>query len=193
MVVQPAQADTARSTGIHRFGTLPVAAFVVTAINALYILLVTIGNITDFGTNFEFVQHVLSMDTTNFGGPSGEGLDPDVTWRAITSGGVHTVTYVLLIAWESITAIVLLAATAKWFGALRSGNYSEVRRLSSLGFLMIVMLFMGGFITVGGEWFQMWRSVAWNGLDPAFRNSVLALFGLVLVHLPSLEWVDRGA
>jgi predicted small integral membrane protein len=40
-----------------------------------------------------------------------------------------------------------------------------------------------------GEWFQMWRSVEWNGLEPAFRNSVLAIFGLVLVHLPSPQWV----
>ena len=46
--------------------------------------------------------------------------------------------------------------------------------LSSIGLLMIVILFFGGFITVGGEWFSMWRSTAWNGLDPAFRNAVLA-------------------
>jgi predicted small integral membrane protein len=48
---------------------------------------------------------------------------------------------------------------------------------------------MGGFITIGGEWFQMWRSVDWNGLEPAFRNSVLAILGLVLVHMPSPQWL----
>jgi predicted small integral membrane protein len=47
---------------------------------------------------------------------------------------------------------------------------------------------MGGFVTVGGEWFQMWKSTAWNGLDPAFRNSVLALAGLILIHMPSDYW-----
>lgn len=175
---------------LHRLGTLPAACLVVTAINALYILLVAIGNITDFDTNFEFVKHVLSMDTTNFGGQPGEGLDPDVTWRAIGSPLVYTVAYVLLIAWESVAAVVLVVATVRWFGALRSGDFTRVRRLSTVGLLMIVILFMGGFITIGGEWFQMWRSTAWNGLDPAFRNSVLALFGLVLIHLPSLDW-DR--
>jgi predicted small integral membrane protein len=36
---------------------------------------------------------------------------------------------------------------------------------------------------VGGEWFQMWRSTAWNGLDPAFRNTVIALATVVLVYL----------
>jgi predicted small integral membrane protein len=34
----------------------------------------------------------------------------------------------------------------------------------------------------------MWRSTAWNGLDPAFRNTVIALVTLVLVHLPSPVW-----
>jgi predicted small integral membrane protein len=47
---------------------------------------------------------------------------------------------------------------------------------------------MGGFVTVGGEWFQMWKSTAWNGLDPAFRNSVLALAGLILIHMPADYW-----
>lgn len=53
---------------------------------------------------------------------------------------------------------------------------------------MILVLFMGGFIVVGGEWFQMWRSTSWNGLEPALRNSVLAAFGIVLMHLPAQHW-----
>jgi hypothetical protein len=31
---------------------------------AAFAFLVTFGNITDYGSNFAFVQHVLSMDTT---------------------------------------------------------------------------------------------------------------------------------
>jgi predicted small integral membrane protein len=53
---------------------------------------------------------------------------------------------------------------------------------------MLVVLFMGGFIAIGGEWFQMWKSQTWNGLDPAFRNSVLAMISLVVMHLPSSHW-----
>jgi predicted small integral membrane protein len=49
---------------------------------------------------------------------------------------------------------------------------------------MLILLFFGGFIVIGGEWFQMWRSDDWNGLDPAFRNTMLALGTLILVHLP---------
>jgi predicted small integral membrane protein len=38
---------------------------------------------------------------------------------------------------------------------------------------MTLALFIGGFIVVGGEWFQMGRSTPWNGLDPAFPNAVI--------------------
>ena len=169
-------------------GTLPVACAVVVAINGLYMLLVAIGNITDFDTNYEFVKHVLSMDTTNFGQPAGQGLDPNVMWRAITNPTVHMIAYIAMIIWETITAVILVAATGRWIGAIRRGSYDTVRALSTVGLLMILILFMGGFITIGGEWFQMWRSTAWNGLDPAFRNSVLAAFGLVLMYLPSRHW-----
>jgi predicted small integral membrane protein len=31
----------------------------------------------------------------------------------------------------------------------------------------------------------MWRSSDWNGSDAAFRNAVIALFALLVVHLPA--------
>lgn len=169
-------------------GTLPVAAGTVVALNAVYIGLVALGNITDYDTNEAFVRHVLAMDTTNFGGKPGEHLDPDVMWRAMTSRASQTAGYIGIIVWECLTATVLGVATGAWLVARRRRSFDAARRLSTLGLLMLLALFMGGFITVGGEWFQMWRSVAWNGIEPAFRNSVLAALGLVLCHLPSPDW-----
>ena len=176
----------------QKLGTLPFAVAVLVAINALYIFLVALGNITDYGTNYAFVQHVLSMDTTNFGGTPGSDLDPDVMWRAITNPVVWNVAYIGLIIWESLAAIVLVAAVVVWVRAFAMrGNYDLARTLSSIGLLMIIILFFGGFITVGGEWFQMWRSTAWNGLDPAFRNSVLAAITLVLIHTTAQGWLRK--
>ncbi|MEM9456896.1 MAG: DUF2165 domain-containing protein [Myxococcota bacterium] len=166
---------------------------IVVLINALYITLVAFGNITDFDTNQPFVQHVLAMDTTNFGGTPGEGLDPDTIWRAIKSPVLANTAYVGLIAWEVLTALVLLWATAALVRA-RPGAPAELSRargLATVGLLGLVVLFFGGFITIGGEWFQMWKSTTWNGLDPAFRNATLALFGLALLHLP--RWDDPRA
>lgn len=50
---------------------------------------------------------------------------------------------------------------------------------------MLILPFMGGFIAIGNEWFQLWRSTEWNGLESAFRNATLAFASLVLVNLPA--------
>jgi predicted small integral membrane protein len=174
-------------------GALPFAAGCLVLVNALYIFLVALGNITDYPTNFAFVQHVLSMDTTNFGGKPGQDLDPDVMWRAITSPVIWNIAYIGVIVWESLTAIVLIAAIVFFIRGYTGRGFAPARRWGSIGLVMIVLLFVGGFISIGGEWFQMWRSTAWNGLDPAFRNSVIAAIGLVLIHLPSPAWRGNTA
>jgi predicted small integral membrane protein len=53
---------------------------------------------------------------------------------------------------------------------------------------MLIALFAGGFIVIGGEWFAMWQSTQWNGLQPALQNTILAAFALLLVHLPARQW-----
>ena len=165
-----------------RFGSLPFAAAVLVFLNGLYIALVAFGNITDFDTNQPFVQHVLSMDTTNFGAEPGTNLDPDVMWRAIESETLQDVAYIAIIVWETLSAIVLLGSLLFW---ARGGedHFARARAASTIGLLMLISLFMGGFIGIGGEWFQMWKSQAWNGLDPAFRNAMLALVALVVVQM----------
>lgn len=175
--------------GWRSLGILPFAAGCFVLVNALYILLVALGNITDYDTNFAFVQHVLSMDTTNFGAAPGTGLDPNVMWRAITDPVIWNIAYVLLIAWETAAAVVLVIATVLFVRGFLGHGFTSARVTASIGLAMIVLLFVGGFIAIGGEWFQMWRSTEWNGLDPAFRNATIAGIGLVILHLPSPQWV----
>jgi predicted small integral membrane protein len=179
-----------RSPRWIRLGSLPVAIAVFVFTNGLYMLLVAFGNITDFATNQAFVHHVLEMDTTNFGAAQGTDLDPDVMWRAVTDTPLQNAGYVAIIVWEALAGIILSTAFVLWIRE-RGTTFTRARALSSIGLLMIVVLFVGGFIDIGGEWFQMWRSTAWNGLDTAFRTIVLAALPLVLIHLPSPLWT-RG-
>jgi predicted small integral membrane protein len=79
--------------------------------------------------------------------------------------------------------VALAAATISWFaGSVR--RRTRARALATIGLTMIVVLFVGGFLAVGGEWFQMWRSSDWNGSEAAFRSAVIALFALLVIHLP---------
>ncbi len=163
---------------LRRLGSLSTAAAVVVALNALYIALVALGNLTDYDTNKVFVEHVMRMDTTNFGADPGTNLGPDVMWRAADASWLYTTAYLGIIAWEVLTAVVLILAAINWM--LLSPN---AKPMASIGLMMIVVLFFGGFIGIGGEWYQMWKSAAWNGLEPAFRNAALAAVSLILVHL----------
>jgi Predicted small integral membrane protein (DUF2165) len=72
---------------------------------ALFASLVAFGNITDYGTNWAFVQHVLSMDT----------VYPTATirYRAIDNPTLQNAGYMLIIAAETLTAILC------WVGAAR--------------------------------------------------------------------------
>ncbi|GAA0585147.1 DUF2165 domain-containing protein [Streptomyces crystallinus] len=159
---------------------LPLAAALLTATVALYMALVAFGNITDFGTNRAFVHHVLAMDTTF--------KDPDLMWRAVDSTALQDTAYVLVIIWETAAALVLVAAGVVWARALRGGGgFARARRLSTAGLLMVLLLFGAGFIAIGGEWFAMWQSKSWNGLDAATRDFMLAAFALLVVHLPGVE------
>jgi predicted small integral membrane protein len=155
----------------HAPRALSLAAAVLTGTVALYIALVAFGNITDFGTNQAFVQHVLAMDTTF--------KDDDLMWRAITNKGLENTAYVLIIVWETLAALVLIAGTWLW---ARRDNV-RARRVSTYGLLMLVLLFGAGFIGIGGEWFSMWQSKTWNGLDAATRVLVLTGVALVVVQL----------
>ncbi|MGW0821989.1 DUF2165 domain-containing protein [Streptomyces sp. NPDC002845] len=152
---------------------LPLASTLLTATVALYIAIVAFSNITDFGTNQQFVRHVLSMDTTF--------KDEDLMWRAIESEGLQDAAYVAIIVWETIAALVLITATYLWIRR----DLHRARRASTLGLLMLMLLFGAGFIGIGGEWFAMWQSADWNGLDAAFRVFVLSGVVLLVTQLPS--------
>ncbi|MBP2474258.1 putative small integral membrane protein [Crossiella equi] len=143
-------------------------AAALTGITALYLSLVVLNNVTDYGTNHAFVQHVFAMDTTF--------KSPNTMWRAITSPALVTTAYILIIVWEALTALLLVTATVSW---LRAPSAETPLRLSGLGLTMWLLLFGGGFIAVGGEWFCMWQSKQWNGMQAALQNVVIA--GLVLV------------
>jgi predicted small integral membrane protein len=72
---------------------------------AFYYTLVVFNNLTDYDSNFQFVRHVLMMDSTL---PGNHG-----TWRALNQPVWHTLFYVLTIVWEAVTAILC------WWGGMR--------------------------------------------------------------------------
>ncbi|MFE9774034.1 DUF2165 domain-containing protein [Streptomyces sp. NPDC005931] len=153
-------------------GALPLAVTLLTASVALYMALVAFGNITDFGTNQQFVRHVLAMDTTF--------KDDDLMWRAVTDERLQDAAYVAIIVWETLSALVLVYGT--WLRTRH--DHARARRVTTYGLLMVMLLFGAGFLAIGGEWFAMWQSEDWNGLDAATRVFVFSGIVLLVNHLP---------
>jgi predicted small integral membrane protein len=151
------------------------------ASTAAFALLVTLNNLVDYGSNYEFVRHTLSMDTT-FQGNALKG-------RAITSPAVWTAGYWAIIATEAVTGIILALAALHLFAARRASAaaFNAAKQLVVLGMGLGFLLWFAGFMVVGGEWFAMWQSREWNGQDAAFRFYMTLMVVLVFVNQPDGE------
>ena len=145
---------------------------------ALYPLLVAFGNITDYGSNYVFVQHVLSMDTTFPGNK--------LMYRAITSPALQHLGYALIIAGEAATGLVLAYGAIALFRA-RGGTPAEfvaAKLWVALGGFLGFLVWFVGFLVIGGEWFAMWQSPTWNGQEAAFRFVASILLVVLFVMQP---------
>ncbi len=150
-----------------------VAKLLLLAGIALYYTLVVFNNITDFDSNYEFVRHVLSMDTTF---PGNHGM-----WRAIPSPGFHLAFYLSIIVWEIANTILLWWGVAGLLRALRlpAGAFNGAKRVPMMALTLSLLMWLVAFLSVGAEWFLMWQSHTWDGRDAAFR--MFAVVGLVLL------------
>ena len=140
---------------------------------ALFYTLVVFNNVTDYGSNDQFVRHVLSMDTTF---PGNRGM-----WRAVDSPAIHTLFYLSIIAWEGATMILCWWSAARLFAAARGSRerFAAARSTAAGALAVGMLLWLLAFLDVGGEWFLMWQSATWNGQNAAFR--MFAVTGLVLL------------
>jgi len=150
-----------------------LSKILLTATIALWLALVAFGNITDYGSNLVFVQHVLAMDS----------IFPDagIHYRAIHAPLLQHAAYVLIIATETLAAVLCGAGGWRMWRARRApaATFRRAGRLAVAGLTVGVLLWLGGFMAVGGEWFGMWMSTQWNGLASAFRFVVVLLAALI--------------
>jgi len=144
---------------------------------ALFATLVAFGNVTDYGTNFAFVQHVLSMDTIF--------QDSKIGYRAIASPALHHAAYAVIIAAEAATALLCWIGAAALLRSIRAdaATFHRAKTYAVLGLTLGFLLWQVGFMTVGGEWFGMWQSSQWNGVPSAFRFVMVIAAVLIFVAM----------
>ena len=148
---------------------------------ALFYSIVVFNNVTEYDSNYQFVRHVLMMDTTF---PGNHGM-----WRALHDQGWHTAFYLSIIAWEVLTMIFC------WWGGLRltkslwgpAREFHQAKWVAIGGLTLGLSMWLVAFLSVGGEWFLMWQSKTWNGQDAAFRMFTVLGIALLLVAQPDAE------
>jgi predicted small integral membrane protein len=156
---------------------------VLVAAIGLYMTIVALNNVIDYDSNFQFVKHVLSMDST-FPGNKLMG-------RALTAPAVHCVFYAGIIAWEWASAALAWAAAFRlWMAGRDSARASSSVRFATLAITFNLMLWLVGFLSVGGEWFVMWQSSTWNGQTAAFR--MFAIFAAILIIVRQPDPSEHG-
>jgi predicted small integral membrane protein len=151
---------------------------------AIFYSIVVFNNVTDYDSNYQFVRHVLMMDST-FAGNHG-------MWRAQNQPALHTVFYISIITWEALTMALC------WWGGFRllkarRGTAAEFERAKSVAVAALtlsMLMWLVAFLSVGGEWFLMWQSKSWNGQDMAFR--MFTVVGIVLLLVSQRESDERS-
>ncbi len=161
--------------------TLRLSKIVMSLCLAALAFLAAFNNITDYGSNFAFVQHVLSMDTT-FPGNA-------LMYRSITNPVLWTAGYWLIIFSEALTCALFLIATLKlWQARHGTGNeFNDAKGFVVIGVTVGFLLWFLGFIVIGGEWFAMWQSKIWNGQEAAFKLYMTMLAVLIFVNQPDQD------
>jgi predicted small integral membrane protein len=66
-------------------------------------------------------------------------------------------------------------------------DFDHAKRFVFVGAACGFLVWFIGFLAIGGEWFAMWQSQAWNGQDGAFRILASILLVLIFVAQPDAE------
>jgi len=148
---------------------------------AAYAFIVAYDNIVDYGSNYEFVRHVLSMDTT-FPGNA-------LMHRAISDKSIWGVAYALIIAMQGLTAFLLVLGALVLLRRLTAPAevFNRAKVWAVCGLTVGFGLWFFGFMVVAGEYFAMWQSKVWNGQEAAFRIVTVILGVLVFVSFPDRD------
>jgi predicted small integral membrane protein len=161
--------------------TLRVAKTALVLSVALFYTFLVFTNVTDFDSNYQFIRHVLMMDSTFSGNHA--------MWRAINYPVVHIAFYCTIIIWEFATMLLC------WWGSIclvkilkgDARAFHRAKNPAIAGLTLSLLMWLVAFLAVGGEWFLMWQSKTWNGQEAAFRMFTVVGIVLILLVLPEAE------
>ena len=138
------------------------------ALVSLFFTIIALNNLIDYQTNWVFVKKVLSMSQI-----------PETTqhWRAIHNETVQRLFYLFIIIFEFTTAVVCSIGALKLF-------YQQTKTWALCGLTLGIILYFGGFVIIGGEWFLMWQ---FKLSDPYIKALIYSIFFLLVIIIVRQE------
>ncbi|WP_432218652.1 DUF2165 family protein [Pseudomonas kribbensis] len=118
--------------------------------------MIVFSNATDYDSNYIYLGHILSMDTTG----------SHLMYRSINSEMMHHRIYWMIMTLETIfTSACLLGGyqLAKNINA-SDEQFHEAKKYAVLGILVALFVYYFCLQVIGNEWFDMDRSKDWNAM-----------------------------
>lgn len=166
--------DTAITTTEIVFRLIPLLLLLGTAVMGFVVCL---NNITAPGANLRFVEHIMTMDTTN--------MDRGTQWREVRSPALHRVAFVTILVCE--VAVTVLGLVGSYFLAVNltaAGDAWESAKLFGyLAFLVALVVWFLIIQVVGAEWYVSWQSEKWNAIRDSIRINLITIAGIILLRL----------
>ncbi|WP_237884790.1 DUF2165 domain-containing protein [Pseudomonas sp. PGPR40] len=136
--------------------TIRISKLALMSFISFFGLLMMYSNLTDYPANYEYVAHILSMDTTRDKLKYG--------YRAITSPMLHHRIYWFIITLEVIYTVFFLIGTYQLYRQLNASTeaFHDAKKFALIGLLVAIFVYYICIQVVGVEWFNMDQSEAWN-------------------------------
>jgi len=144
------------------------------AVAGVFAITIGFNNVFDYGTNFDVVRHIVSMDMVPRSSLSSRSIHSEIIFHFL---------YLLIIATQFLGGAIVLFGCWRLCIVLKAADevFNQSKELVILGVAILFLLYLFGFMIIGGEWFQMWRAGAYNMQEPSFR--FIVIFGVVMLFL----------
>ena len=163
-----------------------ITKIVMCLVLAVFCLLIAYDNIADYNANYEFVQHVMSMDTTF--------PDNKLMYRSVTNPIFWQIVYALIITTQFVFGVLFLAGAMRMWRMRNASaaEFNQAKTYAIAGALLAFLLWFFVFMVIAGEWFAMWQSKDWNAQQSSFRFYLTVLATLIFLSMPDGELNERA-
>jgi predicted small integral membrane protein len=156
-----------------------IAPLLLVAGTSLMATFVVFGNITDPKSNLQYVERIMSMDTTY--------RSPRLMWRAITSSRVQRIAFGCIVAVETVLGVIGWIGTIVLAVNLRASpdEWHDAKFWALVALCLALVVWFLIFDVGGNEWFASWQSDRWKAAEQTPRINLITVAAIILLALSS--------